>query len=635
MDRPAAWRDVAIDLEGEQPFRIGDATVNPISREARYSGTAERLQPQTLKVLIALVHRKGEVVTRSELIDACWGGRIVGEDVINRSISILRDFAERAGGFTIETIPKAGYRLLENGNAGRKRGQRLWWVLIVAIAGALAIGLWATSVWRGDRIEPPLVALKAFTSSDDPASRDLAAATAETLSHMMVAGSFHGDLAWPATAKDLARADLILSGDVRRTGGVFAAMMQLRDRRTGTMLFSQRFETPVSDPSALPEQVGAQVSSNLTGALALMVLDRRHSGDPDLTADQLKAISITVTGEDPLGGYEISRRNIEKHPGSLLAQLGLAFDTAFALDSLPEQERAAAVRRARLAADETLRIGPEFGDSYAPRCYLHPPTFTRECEDRLRAGMKADPDAPFVPFFLSSLLFDTGRFEESSQFARIGLVGDPFHPHKLRRVVRTLIMLGEKEEAEQLFAKAIRWWPNHAALHWDRLNAYGLMGDLDSVEQAIAHLPPSLLGGAKAEIGAMLAAFRAGDRTRLRSVCLSPESSFLTQNLCFTALHRVGDREGALQVAEKLFPRVVGANSSETEALWLRAPYNGIEPMLSAPAAAWLRSEPQFLNYVERTGADRYWRDDRLPDFCRDKPEPICATLVKRWRSRR
>src|SRR5512138_2792961 len=114
MDRPAAWRAIAVDLEAEGPFRVGGATVDPVSREAAYAGGRERLQPQTLKVLIALVRKKGGVVTRSELIDSCWGGRIVGEDVINRSVSILRDFAEHAGGFSIETVPKTGYRLLQD-----------------------------------------------------------------------------------------------------------------------------------------------------------------------------------------------------------------------------------------------------------------------------------------------------------------------------------------------------------------------------------------------------------------------------------------------------------------------------------------------------------------------------------------
>ncbi|QNP46780.1 hypothetical protein H9L14_06945 [Sphingomonas sediminicola] len=159
-----------------------------------------------------------------------------------------------------------------------------------------------------------------------------------------------------------------------------------------------------------------------------MVLDRSHSRSPELAAEKLKTIAVTVTDDDPLISYKISNRIGASHPDWLLAQLGVAYDTAFALSSLPKAERQEAVQKARVAADKALRMAPDFGDTYAPWCLLHPSTYSRECEDRLRAGMEADPDAPFTPVFLSSLLYKVGRFEESSQFARTGLAGIPSIP---------------------------------------------------------------------------------------------------------------------------------------------------------------------------------------------------------------
>ena len=88
---------MAIDLEREPPFRVGGATIDPVSRDSKYADGQERLQPQTLKVLVALTRRRNQVVTRSELVDDCWDGKIIGDDVINRCISMLRHFAERAG----------------------------------------------------------------------------------------------------------------------------------------------------------------------------------------------------------------------------------------------------------------------------------------------------------------------------------------------------------------------------------------------------------------------------------------------------------------------------------------------------------------------------------------------------------
>ena len=73
-------------------------------------GKSARMQPQTLKVLVALHDKSGQVVSRDELVDRCWGGRIVGDDVINRCISLLRQFAAESGAVSkSETVPKSGY----------------------------------------------------------------------------------------------------------------------------------------------------------------------------------------------------------------------------------------------------------------------------------------------------------------------------------------------------------------------------------------------------------------------------------------------------------------------------------------------------------------------------------------------
>lgn len=113
MDLTAAAPQEAIDLATERSFRVGRASIDPVSREATFDGKTERLQPQNLKVLIALARGSGRVVTRDQLVDLCWNGRFVGDDVINRAIANLRQFAERAGSFSIETVPRAGYRLVE------------------------------------------------------------------------------------------------------------------------------------------------------------------------------------------------------------------------------------------------------------------------------------------------------------------------------------------------------------------------------------------------------------------------------------------------------------------------------------------------------------------------------------------
>ena len=136
LDAVAAASPEAIDLASEPPFHIGRASIDPVSRDATFNGQSERLQPQNLKVLVALARERGRVVTRDQLVDLCWNGRFVGDDVINRAIANLRQFAERAGGFSIETVPRVGYRLCEKSST-RWPLRRPW--ALFAIAGLLVL----------------------------------------------------------------------------------------------------------------------------------------------------------------------------------------------------------------------------------------------------------------------------------------------------------------------------------------------------------------------------------------------------------------------------------------------------------------------------------------------------------------
>jgi len=106
--------EALIDLAREADFRLGGLQVSPSTREVERDGQREALEPRVMQVLVALYRAKGAVVSRDDLIVRCWEGRIVGEDAINRAIWRLRKLAEADGdaNFTIETIPRVGYRLM-------------------------------------------------------------------------------------------------------------------------------------------------------------------------------------------------------------------------------------------------------------------------------------------------------------------------------------------------------------------------------------------------------------------------------------------------------------------------------------------------------------------------------------------
>jgi len=139
LDHPISLRARSVDLSVEPGFVLGRAWVDPEAHEFTIAGKRARMQPRPLKVLVALHDKQGRVVSRDELIDRCWNGRIIGNDVINRCISLLRSFAAESGGFEIETISGAGYRLVEKAPEVKLEHRPKPWIVGGTVAAAAAL----------------------------------------------------------------------------------------------------------------------------------------------------------------------------------------------------------------------------------------------------------------------------------------------------------------------------------------------------------------------------------------------------------------------------------------------------------------------------------------------------------------
>lgn len=113
----ANFEPTLIDLARESDFSVADLKVRPSLRQAESTAGAKTLEPRVMQVLVALSQRRGEVVSRDELVQRCWSGRVVGEDAISRAIARVRKLGETSGAFQIETIPRVGYRLTAAGGA--------------------------------------------------------------------------------------------------------------------------------------------------------------------------------------------------------------------------------------------------------------------------------------------------------------------------------------------------------------------------------------------------------------------------------------------------------------------------------------------------------------------------------------
>src|SRR5579864_3518942 len=140
-----------LPMGAEETLRFGLFEVDLKSGELRRSGTRVRLQDQPLQILLTLLERPGEVVTRDELRTRLWPTDtfVDFEHSINTAVRRLRDSLGDSAENPrfVETVARRGYRFLApvsgmvEAVAPREiptapvRSARRWWILgVVAVA---------------------------------------------------------------------------------------------------------------------------------------------------------------------------------------------------------------------------------------------------------------------------------------------------------------------------------------------------------------------------------------------------------------------------------------------------------------------------------------------------------------------
>lgn len=123
MDKPghqALATSERVVLAHVPPFELSGLKVCPAHRQLEWRGRSKTVEPRVMQVFVALATVPGRILTRDNLTEMCWEGRIVGDDSINRTLSQLRGILTECAAtcFTIETIKKVGYRLVDSRAGG-------------------------------------------------------------------------------------------------------------------------------------------------------------------------------------------------------------------------------------------------------------------------------------------------------------------------------------------------------------------------------------------------------------------------------------------------------------------------------------------------------------------------------------
>ena len=78
-------------------FRFGDHMLDIERRELRRGAQPVALEPQVFDLLVYLVRNRGRVVSKDDLIQGVWGGRIVSDSALTTRLNAVRKAVDDSG----------------------------------------------------------------------------------------------------------------------------------------------------------------------------------------------------------------------------------------------------------------------------------------------------------------------------------------------------------------------------------------------------------------------------------------------------------------------------------------------------------------------------------------------------------
>jgi TolB-like protein len=430
-----------VDLAREPQFQLGGVEVRPSTREVMSPQHSEIVEPRVMQVLVMLGQRLGKVVSRDELIAACWNGRAVGEDAIHQCIGKIRRVAKSHGGFRVHTVARVGYRLDVEGQHG---------------------GL-------VESLPQPLLAVLAFdnlsgdsemTYFSDGVSEEILETVARNTDLKVIgrASSFQFRGAQKAARHVAAELNVshVLDGSVRRSGARVRITAQLVECASETRIWSERFDRNLDDVFALQDEIAAAVAEALKARFS------RTGAAPGKLSPAaydlyLRARDASVTGP-PAPRIEMLERCVALAPDFALAWAWLAsmrtIQAKFERDDLAFAPLLEAARTAVAAAE---RLDPAMGFTRTVRASLEPWAAFQRRERLFSEALRLTPGDTTCLVYRAAMLGEVGRLREARVLLEEAKSRDPLD---LEPVFRSAIFLDENyAEQTARFDEVRAKWP--------------------------------------------------------------------------------------------------------------------------------------------------------------------------------
>lgn len=579
-------------------FKFGDFVLDPEIRHLFRRAEAVRLPPHAFDILLFLVHNRGTVVLKEELLQHIWPGTFVEDTNLAVHVSAIRRVLgeKRGENRYIETISGRGY-------------------CFVAPVKAVEADREAD---QGHKLQPPeppgapgkirSIAVLPFTSDSEVLSvRYLSEGITEELVKSLAQVSRLKVFARSAVfqyrnrALPLKEIGVLLGADAILTGHILPVeerleisveMVKVSDQ---SHVWGMHHRCRLDDVVGARTEIGLAVTENLRLNLnkaEALQLGRAPAASSDAHSLYLKGryLLSKKTKEGFLNAIEFFRRALNDDPNYAPAYSGIA-DAYLLLCihyHLPARET---IPKAKEAVESALALDATLSEAHAAKGHIQSRHEWRweEAEFSFKRALALDPNNAVAMRWYSSTLTHLGRFQEALAYQYRALELDPSSPHANTELGASFNHMGEFERAVKQLEEVIEIEPDFVfaltqlALSYEKLGSHELA--VKYAGRAAALFPSWEIRTFKAWVYAS-SGDEAAARETLRSVLNDTRAEAIDYFEVATVYAALDDRYQALDCLRE----AVKAGSVSICAL-------KTDPRLDT-----LHSEPGFWALVERVG---------------------------------
>lgn len=493
-------------------YRFGRHFLDTDSLELRADEEAITAEPQVFRLLQFLIENRDRVVSKDDIIETVWNGRIVSDSALTYAVKEARRILGDNGKAqtVIRTLPRRGFRFVAD--------------VIEEDADSISSLSARASLASG---KPSVAVLPFDNMSDDPDQEYFSDGLVEdvitTLSKIerIRVIARNSTFVYKGQAIDLRRVAeelgvrYVLKGSVRRGGERLRVTAQLIDAADGGHLWAERYNRRVDDLFDIQDEIAKEIVT----ALRVRLTDgeearvwSRGTGNIEAWEYCVRATELAreFTSSSYLEARALAEKAIELDPdyAQAWATLGITYWTdgrfGYTGDAAAKFARAAQIADRAMALDGSISWGISLGAVVAGALGRH-----QAGVEIARRGIDLYPGSADLRAFFAWALTGAGDYREAERQIRAATTLNPFYPNYYRGVLaRALICLEEYEEALTLCDEALALEPAYLGVWLYRAHICcrtGRTADAKTAVAEIRRIAPDL------RVGHVAGIFQVGD----------------------------------------------------------------------------------------------------------------------------